>query len=165
VKIHVPSVEHVRALECLVEYVVPPEWQDINGHVNVRHYLDLYNLAGDAVFTQMGVTEDYFLKEHRGFFDLEHHIWYLAELHVGDRVSVHTRYVARSGKRYQGLLFVVNLSRPAVACVLEFVSTGANLASRRAEDFAPQVAARLDALIATHAKLPWPAPLSGAISP
>lgn len=164
-KIHVPSVEHVRMLETLVEYVVPPEWQDINGHVNVRHYLDLYNIAGDAVFAQMGVDDDYFLKERRGFFDLEHHIWYLAELHVGDRVSVHTRYVARSSKRYQGLLFVVNVTRPAVACVLEFVSTGANLETRRTDDFAPHVTARLDELIEEHSRLPWPAPLCGAISP
>lgn len=164
-KIHVPSIEHVHMLGTLCEYVVPPEWQDLNGHVNVRHYLDLYNISGYAVFEQMGVTDDYFLKERRGFFDLEHHIWYLSELHVGDRVSVHTRYVARTAKRYQGLLFVVNMTRPAVACVIEFVSTGANLASRRADEFAPHVAQRIDALIAEHVKLPWPAPLCGAIAP
>jgi acyl-CoA thioester hydrolase len=165
VKIHVPSIEHVRMLGTLVEYVVPPEWQDLNGHVNVRHYLDLYNIAGEAVFDQMGVSEDYFLKERRGFFDLEHHMWYLSELHVGDRVSVHTRYVARTAKRYQGLLIVVNMTRPAVASILEFVSTSANLASRRADEFPPQVAQRLDTLIAAHANLPWPAPLCGAIAP
>lgn len=164
-KIHVPSLEHVRMLETLVEYTIPPDWEDINGHVNVRHYLDLYNIAGDPMLARLGVAEDYFRTERRGFFDLEHHLWYLAEMHVGDRVTVHVRYLGRTTKRFHGLMFVVNVTRQSVACVFEFIATGADLATRRTADFPPHVAERLDAILAEHRQLPWPAPTCGSIAP
>jgi acyl-CoA thioester hydrolase len=34
-----PTVEQVLELPALMEKLIPPEWQDLNGHVNVRHYL------------------------------------------------------------------------------------------------------------------------------
>ena len=40
-----PTVSQVDDLPVLMEKVVPPEWQDLNGHVNVRHYLELYDAA------------------------------------------------------------------------------------------------------------------------
>lgn len=164
-KIHVPTIEQVDLLEPLTHRTVPPEWEDINGHVNVRHYLDLYNEAGDPMLERLDVAEDYFRTDRRGFFDLEHHLWYLAEMHVGDRVSVHVRYLGRSAKRFHGLMFVVNRTRRSVACVMEFVASGADLATRRTAEFPPHVAGRLDAILAEHARLPWPAPTCGSISP
>jgi acyl-CoA thioester hydrolase len=164
-KIHVPTIEQVDMLESMADHTVPPEWEDINGHVNVRHYLDLYNLAGDPMLERLGVGEAYFRAELRGFFDLEHHLWYLAEMHVGDRVSVHVRYLGRSAKRFHGLVFVVNRTRQSVASVLEFVGSGADLQTRRTAEFPPLVAERLDALIEQHRRLPWVAPTCGSIVP
>lgn len=163
-RIQVPTIEQIDALEILREREVPSEWQDVNGHVNVRHYLDLYNESGDLMMERLGIDGGYFAEEKRGFFDLEHHIWYLAEVHVGDRVTVHSRYLARTTKRFHGLVFIVNRSRSSVAAVLEYVASGADLATRRTAPFAPVVNARLDALIAEHAQLPWPAPMCGSIS-
>jgi acyl-CoA thioester hydrolase len=164
-KIHVPTIEQVDMLETMAVHTVPPEWEDINGHVNVRHYLDLYNIAGDPMLERLGVGTAYFRAELRGFFDLEHHLWYLAEMHVGDEVSVHVRYLGRSAKRFHGVVFVVNRTRGSVASVLEFVGSGADLQTRRTANFPPQVAERLDAMIAEHAVLPWAAPVCGSISP
>lgn len=161
----VPTIEQIDALEPLVARVVPAEWEDLNGHVNVRHYLDLYNEAGDPMLAQLGVSESYFRTERRGFFDLEHHIWYLAEMHVGERVSVHTRYIGRSAKRFHGVMFVVNRSRSNVASVLEYVASGADLATRRAAPFPPRIVERLDAIIARHAALAWPVPVCGSMQP
>jgi acyl-CoA thioester hydrolase len=165
VKIHVPTVEQVDMLEPLIFYTVPEEWEDINRHVNVRHYLDLYNIAGDPMFEQLGIGRDYFDTHHRGFFDLEHHLWYLAEMHVGDRVSVHLRYLGRSAKRFHGVVLIVNRTRGNVASVLEFVGSGADLQTRRTAEFPPDVAERFDSMIAEHARLPWPAPTCGSIAP
>jgi acyl-CoA thioester hydrolase len=165
VKIHVPTIEQVDMLEPLIHYTVPPEWEDINRHVNVRHYLDLYNEAGDPMLAQLGLDRDYFHTDQRGFFDLEHHLWYLAEMHVGDRVSVHLRYLGRSAKRFHGVVLIVNRTRGSVASVLEFVGSGADLKTRRTSAFPAEVAARLDAIVAEHARLPWPAPTCGSIAP
>ena len=40
-----PTVAQVDDLPPLLEKVIPPEWQDLNGHVNVRHYLELSDAA------------------------------------------------------------------------------------------------------------------------
>lgn len=162
-KVAMPSAEQVEALPRHLEHVVPPSWEDLNGHVNFRHYFDLCDLAGDSMLAEFGVGPTYMLEERRGFFELEHHLWYLDELHVGDRVSVHTRYHDRSTKRIHGTLFIVNQSRRELACVLEFVSTGVDLDARRTAALPPDVAARLDGLIASHRALGWPAPICGAI--
>lgn len=158
-----PSVEDVERLTRHLVHVVPPSWEDLNGHVNFRHYFDLFDLAGDSMLAEFGVGHSYMLEERRGFFELEHHLWYLDELHVDDRVSVHTRYHDRSAKRIHGTLYIVNQSRRSLACVLEFVSTGVDLEARRTAALPAGIAAQVDGLIAAHRSLAWTAPTCGAI--
>ncbi len=159
-----PALQELDDLPPLLERTVPAEWQDLNGHVNVRHYLEIYDQAGWPMMGWLGIDERHFRDERRGFFDLEHHIWYLAEMHVGDSVTVHARFLARSAKRFHGAMFIANRTRQSVASVFEYVSTAADLEARRSAPLPTGVAARLDELIATHSRLAWPAPLCGSIS-
>jgi acyl-CoA thioester hydrolase len=159
-----PPGEDVLALPPLLTVTVPPEWQDVNEHVNIQHYLALYDRAGWPMLGQIGIDSSYFRDHRQGFFDLEHHIWYLAEMHVGDRISAHARFMARSEKRFHGVMFLFNLTRNQLASVLEFVSTGADLESRRTAVLPDTVQAHLDKLIAAHAALGWQAPSCGVIS-
>lgn len=160
----VPTLRDLDDLPPLLERTVPAEWEDLNGHVNVRHYLALYDQAGWPMMSWLGVDERHFREERRGFFDLEHHIWYLAEMHVGDAVTVHARFLARSAKRFHGAMFIANRSRHSVASAFEYVSTAADLEARRSAPLPADVAAKLDELIAAHSRLTWPAPLCGSIS-
>lgn len=159
-----PTAQQVLELPPLTTTRIPRGWEDINGHVNVQHYLELYDLAGESMLRQLGIDEDHFRLGRQGFFDLEHHLWYLAEIHVGDEVSVHIRYLARSAKRMHGVVFVVNTSRGQLSSVLEFVSTGADLEARRSATLPSHVADRLDRLIAGHQSLRWQAPKCGVMS-
>jgi len=160
-----PTVTQVEALPVLMEKVVPPEWQDLNGHVNVRHYLELYDAASWPKLAEFGLDASAFLERRQGLFDLEHHLWYLDELHVGDSVTVHWRFIARTVKRFHGVMFVVNRSRGRLASVFEYVSSGADLEARKTAPLPPEFAARLDALIAADAALGWPAPTCGVMAP
>lgn len=162
-KVPMPSVDEVDMLPPRLEHVVPSSWEDLNGHVNFQHYLELLDLAGDAMFADLGLDKTYVATHRRGFFELEHHIWYLNELHVGDLVSVHVRYVDRTQKRFHGNAFIVNRTRRQLACVFEYVSSAVDLDARRTTALAADVAARLDALIAGHRRLAWPAPRCGVI--
>lgn len=159
-----PTVRDLDELPSWLERTIPPEWEDLNGHVNVRHYLELYDQAGWPMMSELGIDEQHFREERRGFFDLEHHIWYLAEMHVGDTVTVHARFLARSAKRFHGTMFIVNRTRQQVASAFEYVTIAADLESRRSAALPAGIAARLDGLIAAHARLTWPAPLCGTIS-
>lgn len=156
-----PSVEQVRSLPHFLRQVIPPEFEDINGHVNIQHYLGLYDKAGWPFFALLGMDESYFNEERKGIFDLEHHLFYLAELHIGDEVAIHGRLVARSAKRLHGIWFIVNETRNQLSNTFEFVSTHADLETRRTSPFPDDLGGRLDAMITEHNKLDWPAPLCG----
>ena len=160
-----PSVEQVDELPSLMERRIPPEWQDLNGHVNVRHYLELYDAASWPMLVQFGLDERSFTEDRLGLFDLEHHLWYLAELHVGDLVTVHSRFVARTPKRYHGVMFIVNRTRSRLASAFEYVSSGADLDARRTAPLPERFTAGFDRMLAVHARLAWPAPLCGVMSP
>lgn len=159
-----PTVEQVIELPSLMEKVIPPEWQDLNGHVNVRHYLELYDAASWPMLAAIGLDEKAFVERRQGLFDLEHHLWYLDELHVGDTVTVHWRFIARTVKRFHGVMFVVNRTRQRLASTFEYVSSGADLDARRTAPLPAEFAAQLDRLIAEHARLAWPAPVCGVMA-
>jgi acyl-CoA thioester hydrolase len=159
-----PLLENVIHLPGLIQCTVPGEWEDQNGHVNIQHYMTLYDKAGWPMVGQLGLTESYFKDRRCGLFELEHHIRYLAELHVGDLVSIHTRMLERNEKRFHGMMFVANRTRAQVASTLEFLTSGADLESRKTSPFPPDIADALDRQIAAHDLLAWPAPVCGVMS-
>ena len=159
-----PALDQVLELPAMLTLTIPPEWQDINGHVNVQHYLGIYDRAGWPLLDLLGIDESRFKVDKVGFFDLEHHIWYLAEMHVGDEVSAHMRFVGLSAKRFHGLVFIVNRTRGSLASAIEFVTSGADLRTRRSAALPEDVHGRVAALVEEHRRLSWPPPGSGTIS-
>ena len=156
-----PSFEQVEQLPQLISKAIPPEYEDANGHVNVQYYLALFDESGWPMFNQLGMDINYFTERRSGAFDLEHHICYLAELHVGDEVAVHGRLLGRSAKRLHGVWFVVNRSRKEVACTIECVTSHADLEARRTSPWPEDVAQRLDTMIRDHNQVDWQAPVCG----
>ena len=88
------SLDQLAPLPVVYRTVIPPAYEDRNGHMNVRWYLALYDEAGDELYPMLGLTTDYFAFSGMGGFDLEHHLWYAAEVHVGDNVVVSARILA-----------------------------------------------------------------------
>jgi hypothetical protein len=77
---------------------------------------------------------------------------------------VHSRILDRTAKRYHGVMFIVNRTRVRLSSVFEYVSSGADLEARRTAPLPAVFAARLDQMIATDARLAWPAPVCGVMS-
>ena len=136
--------------------VIPPAYEDRNGHMNMRWYLALYDEAGDAMYPMLGLTADYFAASGMGGFDLEHHLWYPAEVRIGDTVVIRVRIIAQSAKLMHYLFFMVNETRGVVSSIFECVHAHADLTARRTAPFPAQVAAQIDAFIAAHRA--WPGP-------
>jgi len=160
-----PSVAEVRELPIQLDYRVPPQWEDRNGHVNIQHYLTLFEMGGWKILEEAGWDEDRMRREQYSFFDLEHHLDYLAEIHVGDRVTTYNRMVGRSDKRFHGLYLIVNETRGQLACVLEYVSLGVDMRQRRSAPMPRQLASEMDRLCAEHGELSWAPPLCGTMAP
>ena len=156
-----PTVDEVQRLPLLRELVVPPEYEDFNGHLRVTYHLGIHDDAAFPFFALMGIEERYVAEQRQGVVDLEHHLRYLAEVHAGERVAVHTRFLARSPKTVHSLWFLVNSSRGQIANTLEAVSAHFDLDERRVTPFPDDVGAALDRIIAEHRTLGWAAPLCG----
>jgi acyl-CoA thioester hydrolase len=156
-------LDQLASLPVIYRTVIPPEFEDRNGHMNMRWYLALFDEAGHAMDLILGLTTDYFVASGMGGFDLEHHLWYPAEVLIGDSVAIRVRILARNSKLMHYLLFMENETRRVLSSMFECVYAHADLKARRTTPFPAPVAARIDAFIAEHRALSWTAPISGAM--
>lgn len=159
-----PAIESVEALPRLLDIEMPEEYLDANGHVNIRHYMALHDTAAWEFFEQVGVDDAYFHTRRKGFFDAEHHLRYFAEVVAGDRVAVHGRVVNRSNRALHCMWLMVDRTNRRLANTFEFVTVHVDLEQRRPAPIPAEVAERIDAMLAEHAELPWPAPVSGSMA-
>ncbi|HLY25489.1 MAG TPA: thioesterase family protein [Aggregatilineales bacterium] len=160
----VVPLEKITALPAVYRTRIPNTYQDENGHMNIRWYLHIYDDAGYPLVDSFGLTPDYHQQHKTGGFDLEHHIHYLNEVHVGDSAVVYVRLLARSAKRIHYMLFMVNETRTQLASIFECVNSFADLSVRRTAAYPPEIAAKIDALLRQHSALDWPAPTCGVMS-
>ena len=144
---------------------IPASYRDEMGHMNVMWYTHLFDCAIYGFFEQIGFGLALMQARNEGGFLLESHIRYLAEVHVDDRITIRTRVVARSQKRYQLLSFMVNESRGNVAATFEVVGCHIDMNVRRMAPIPADITASLDALLEEHQKLDWDPPCCGVMKP
>ena len=156
-------VEKITALPNIYQTTIPPEYRDENGHMNVRWYMAIFDEAGYPFVAMLGITPEYHQQHGTGGFDLEHHLHYLNEVHVGEIVSMYLRVLGRSAKRIHYMMFMVNQTRHTLASTFECVNSFADLTVRRTAPYPPEIAAKIDALLAQHQALDWDAPACGVI--
>ncbi|MCY3798081.1 MAG: thioesterase family protein [Chloroflexi bacterium] len=157
------TLNEIRQLDRVYEMTIPKSFLDENQHVNVQYYMRLVESGLGEVFRRVGLGEPYAAADELGNFALEQHIRYLAEILVDERVSVYIRLVELSPKRAYFMGFLVNHSRAELAATVEVVMMNVDIARRRGAPFPPAAKERLDALLAKHQKLPWPAPVCGVM--
>ncbi|MEM1416646.1 MAG: thioesterase family protein [Myxococcota bacterium] len=158
-----PSLDQVRELPKIYETEVPAAFLDRNGHMNVQHYLGVHDAAGWPFFRSLGMDESYFTERKLGIFDLEHHLRYFAECHLGDRIAVHAWMLALHRKRMHAIWFIVNESRASVANSLEFVCTHADLAARKTAPWPDDVFAALERVRGSQGTPSWDPPVCGVM--
>lgn len=143
-------------LPIVYETRIPADWIDYNGHMNLAHYLQAFDLASEVLLGELGLGEGYVRTEGRSLFVAEVHLIYLRELSEGERMGVTIQALAADAKRvhlFHGLYAGDDLELAATG---EFMLLHVDMATRRTAPFAPEVAARIGALVARHAALPRP---------
>ncbi len=160
-----PDLDQIRELPVQLDWVIPAEWEDRNGHINVQFYLTLFELGGWKILEEQGFDEAWMVRWQYSFFDLEHHLDYLAEIAVGDRVTAYNRVVGMSDKRFHGLYLIVNETRGRLAAVLEYISNGVDMRARRTAPKPPEMSASLRQLFDQHRNLSWRPQLCGIMGP
>jgi acyl-CoA thioester hydrolase len=158
-----PTVEQVRKLVCAHEQSIPAHFADANGHMNIVRYLELHNEAAWKHMHDFGLGAEHAAAGTAGSFEVEQHLRYLREVHVGDVVSVHVRMLDRSDKALHLMQFIVNLTRGEIANTSESLSLSVDLATRKVVPFPQHVLDLVDPQLRIDRALDWAVPLGGAI--
>ncbi|MBA4085337.1 thioesterase family protein [Janibacter terrae] len=158
-----PTVAEVARIPEACRVVAGPEWEDGNGHVNVAHFYGFHIRAAHESLLRIGVDDAYRSGRRLGVFSMEQHLRFLHEVHIGEEISAHVRWLDRGDKVFHGISVVVNHTTGRIANTLEVLEGHVDLVTRRATPFPADLARRIDAEIAAHRALPWQLPLSGTI--
>lgn len=139
----------------LVERVIPRDWIDEYGHMNLAHYVTLCDEATYAFWNVLNGAETLETRNGHEYAVLETHVCYLDELAEGEGARVTTQLLASDLKRYVLFHRVFKLDG-TLAATNEVKVLGFNLISRRSEAFQPAVLTELQTLQAAHDGLDRP---------
>jgi len=149
------------ALPILATTVVPVDWIDFMGHMNVMWYTHLFGRGVLDFFNTVGLTYSYFAENNAGSFVLEQHIRYLAEVRVGENVSVRARALGRSERKLHFMVFLVKEDMNVLAATSEVVTAHIDMSRRRTSPLPDLIAIAFDEFLEMHTKLGWLAPING----
>ena len=136
-----------------VRRAIPLDWTDYHGHMNEARYLQAFGDATDRLMEIIGCDAEY-ISKGGSYFTAETHIRHLDEVHAGARISIDTQVIAGAGKKMH--LFHAMYAGDRLLSTGEHMLIHVDLATRRASDPAPDIAAKLGRIAQAHVKLPMP---------
>ena len=136
--------------------VVRPEWIDYNGHMNVGYYQVVFDLAADAFFDFLGLTQDFRKRHGSTTFALECHANFLREVKQGDPLRFEARLLDFDAKRIHFYQEMFHGTEGYLAASQESLSSHVSMATRRTAPFPEALLGKLAAIKAAHAVLPRP---------
>jgi acyl-CoA thioester hydrolase len=159
-----PSYDELAVLPSYAPQAVPTAFEDINGHLNIRHYVGIASEGLDESLIDLGIPQNWPTVAGQAVFSAEHHMTYLSELRTGDRISVRVRVVGRSERAAHVVVYLLDETHRKVSYVMEEIFLHIDMESRRSAAWPDDVATALDQRIAADADLPWQPTLSGSMS-
>ena len=147
---------------CLYTGVVPPQWIDYNGHMNVAYYVLAFDHATDAFLDYLGMGPNYRDRENCSTFVVETHVNYQRELMAGDPMRITTQLLGFDSKRIHYFHRLYHAARGFLSATTELMVIHVDLAERRSASMPLPVLDRLGAVMAHHIQLPRP-PQSGRV--
>jgi acyl-CoA thioester hydrolase len=121
---------------------VGPADIDENGHMNVKSYDSIMEDADMAFFCDMGWSPDYPLNDQKGFFRVEKHIRYQAELLVDTPICVTAWLVETDFRRFHLFFQLWNMETRLRAATMETMLLHMDLTRRKPVQMADNAQAR-----------------------
>jgi acyl-CoA thioester hydrolase len=159
------SLAELSGLPVTLRKEIPENYRDEMGHMNVMWYTHLFSHAFDRFGALWGFDWASWKERGIGSFVLETHLRYLNEVKVGQHVTLRSRAIGRSAKRFHYMHFMTIDETEALAATAEQISGHIDMKIRRMSPLAPELAARFDELVAKQNALGWHAPLCGTMNP
>lgn len=158
-----PTATKIAELPNPLQRSVNADLIDMNGHMNVLHYLDFGSSGADVLVRQVGIDDAYRAQRQLGVFTAEHHLRYHKELREHDEADVYCRVLDRTEKVVHMMSFVVDRNRHHLSSTLEIVLIHVDLVTRRPLPLPADIATGFDQHIIWSKGLSWPAPVCGAM--
>ena len=159
-----PTYDQLAALPAFAKMAVPTAFEDLNGHLNIRHYLGIASEGLDESLVEVGILQQWPTLAGSAVFTAEHHLTYLSELRTGDQISVRVRLIGRSARAAHVLVYLLDDSKSCVSYVMEEIFLHMDMETRRTAEWPQDVAAALDERVERDSALPWAPVLSGSMS-
>ncbi|MEM7496557.1 MAG: carnitine 3-dehydrogenase [Pseudomonadota bacterium] len=137
-----------------IRRTVPIDWTDVNGHMNESRYGQVFSDASEVVMAAVGADAAY-VEAGLSYFTVDVRIRFLAELLAGETIRVTSQVLEGGGKKLR-LFHRVFKADGTEAATGEQLLLHVSLETRRTCPPGDEVARRVDALVAAHARLPRP---------
>lgn len=147
---------------CFYTGVVPSQWIDYNGHMNVAYYVLAFDHATDAFMEELGIGQDYRLQMGCSMFVVETHVNYQRELVAGDPMRITTQLLGFDSKRIHCFHRLYHAGRGFLSATTELMLIHVAMAERHSAPMPLAAMDRLSTLMAAHVQLPRP-PQSGRV--
>jgi len=154
----------IEALPVTFQRVIPSEFMDDMGHMNVMWYSHLFSEATFRFFSQFGMDANYFASQGTGAFALQAHVRYLAEVFEDERLTIRTRAVARSSRRFRFIHFMRKDGANELAATCEFLGAHVDRKSRKMSNTPREICDSFDQILGEHETLDWEPPLCKSIN-
>ncbi|MFQ5784395.1 MAG: thioesterase family protein [Alphaproteobacteria bacterium] len=158
------GTETIVAPLVLHEATVRPEWVDYNGHLSEAYYVFVFGHASDALYDFIGMDAAHRERTRTSVYTLEAHIGYLREVAEGSRLRVTTQVIGVDTKRMHIFHAMDDGEGGALLATEELMLLHVDMRGPRAAPFPPEIAARLEAILAAHAGLAPPRQASRRIA-
>jgi acyl-CoA thioester hydrolase len=142
---------------------IPESYLDEMGHMNVMWYTHLFSEATGKLWELLGMDRAYFERDHAGTFALEFHVRFLAEIRASEHVTVRSRLLGRSLKRFHFMHFLTNETRGVLSATEEAVGSHVDMRARRASPLPAHFIQAFDELLAAQSRLDWDPPVCGVM--
>lgn len=123
--------------------IIPKEYLDRMGHMNVEYYMREFDAATWATFALMGIDTEYISQHQRGMAALEQHIRYFKEVREGAVVEVRTAVPYADTKRLHVDHVMVRADTKVVVAHMLQTCIHLDLIARKSCEFAPNIRERV----------------------
>ncbi|SET28855.1 thioesterase family protein [Oceanicella actignis] len=139
------------------ELVVPPEWIDYNGHMNVAYYTMAFDKGADHIFDEvLGIGEAYARDHRMGPYVVQQTLHYVGELLEGERFFIEMRLLDHDEKKLHLYMEMKRASDGSLRATTEQLVVNVDLERRRSTPYPDWALARIRALAEAQAGLPRP---------
>lgn len=142
----------------VIEYdaVVRPEWIDSNGHMNLAYYVVVFDLATDALYSALGIGDDYRAESGNSCFTAETHTLYEREVQLGDKLKVRSWLLGADAKRLHYFHEMFHVDSGERSAVQELMALHIDMDIRRVAPYPMDKYAALQAAVEKYAPAALP---------